>query len=55
LLARLVEADQWSPWVIGLGIQAEHILHTVDKVGVGTRRDTPFFLQPWLQFVFFNT
>src|SRR5262249_6353089 len=49
-----VKADLWTPSIIRLGIQVQHILHMPDKFRTHTG-DAPFFALPRLEVVFFST
>ncbi len=37
------------------GVDAQHILHMVDKLGIVLGRNAPLLLQPRLEFVFFRS
>ena len=52
LLARLVEADDRAPRVVGPQVGLDHVLHPPDVIGVGPRRDAPGLDDPWLDVVF---
>ncbi len=52
LLARLVQADQRPPLVVGSVVDLQDILHRTNELGVRLRRDAPLLFQPRLDLVF---
>src|SRR6201991_1148417 len=54
LLARLIEADRGTHFVVIFGIQIKHIFHASNELGVDFA-DTPLLFQPRLEFVFLST
>ena len=54
LAGTFINTDNWRGFIIGLQIQVQEILHTPDKLSTDLG-NTPFFLQPGFEFVFFKT
>ena len=54
LLARLVKADHRQLLGVRFSVQIQHVFHAGDELGIDLA-DTPWLLQPWLQFVFLST
>lgn len=51
LVEPLIEANQWSFWIMGLFILVQHIFHTGYVLQPGYR-NTPDSFLPWLQVIF---
>jgi hypothetical protein len=45
LLRRLVQADQWTFWIVRSLVNLQYILHAGYERGVGIRWDDPLLLQ----------
>ena len=54
LLRRLVQADQWTFWIVRSLVNLQHILHTGYERGIGIRGDDPSLLQMRPEKVFFS-
>src|SRR4051812_41108274 len=54
LLRRLVQADQWTFWIVRSLVNLQHILHAGYERGVGIRWDDPLLLQMRPEKVFFS-
>jgi hypothetical protein len=52
-LAGLVEADDWTVWVVGFVVEIEDSFHPVDELGVLFGRNEPVFRAVWLQVALF--
>ena len=55
LLARLVQANLRTLWVIRPFVHVQHVLHVPDELRILLGRNTPLLLQPRFKFVFFRT
>src|SRR5512132_1971417 len=54
LAAGLVQADLGAAWIIGPGVDRQHVLHAPAELGILLRRDAPALGQPRLEPVCFK-
>jgi hypothetical protein len=54
LATSLVQADLGAAWIIGAGVDRQHVLHAPAELGVLLGRDAPALGQPRLELVCFK-